>query len=888
MTATTSPDRRRGPSLGTRVFLVTFLLIALSVGAAVAVTSFLVRRIARAAAQEALASSSSVQEIVQGQTQERLKLISRVFANDPYLAAYVAQASSEMDVASILDLLGERQQDLGFDFAILLDPNGRVIARTDRLQASGQNLAGRPLVARALEELEAAGIWEEDGRLYDAAVVHLRRESSLLGFMVTGFAITDQSARGIHDVSGADIAYVALGQGGPKVVATTLGTTTARSLEAMLRSRGQLLQEAFAKAEGGDGNEAGASEMELELDGERWSALASPLAGAEGRPVGATIALASVRREMAAYRRIETGLIIAGLVSGLLGGLLAFALARRTLAPLRALAGAADAARQGNYDQKIDTGRTDEVGRLSHAFDELLADLREKRDMETYVTELSRNLPEPAQGRTVVGGPQTREVLLLGIDLRRYARAASNGGPQETLDRLTDDLKRLTAAVGTQRGQLEGVTGHRVLVRFEGESRGRRALTAAAQVLAGYARPEASEEEISPAIALASGKTVSGPVTVGEQLERALVGLPVQQLDALLREATPGEILLSREVHEELRASFEQAGYHLAERRGVLSPQPLFVVTATLATRLSGLRGFGGAGGTESRDTLTPAGVQTLSGIAPGALMGQRFEILSVLGAGGMGVVYKARDRELDDLVALKMLKREQMTDPTLLERLKSEIKLARKITHPNVLRTYDFGEIEGIPYISMEYVRGVTLRYMLDQTRRLPYSAGLRLAKQLCAGLGAAHSVGVLHRDIKPENLILEPTGNAKLMDFGIARPIRRMEPGRTEAGMIVGTPLYLSPEQLQGQEADARADIYSTGVVLYEIFAGVLPFNGANAMEILLKHIREAPPPPRTHWAEIPPKLEQIILRCLAKNPAERYGSVDELLRDLETLSA
>jgi serine/threonine-protein kinase len=187
-----------------------------------------------------------------------------------------------------------------------------------------------------------------------------------------------------------------------------------------------------------------------------------------------------------------------------------------------------------------------------------------------------------------------------------------------------------------------------------------------------------------------------------------------------------------------------------------------------------------------------------------------------------------------------------------------------------------------------MEYVRGVTLRYLLDQTHRLPYSAGLRLAKQLCAGLGAAHSVGVMHRDIKPENLILEPTGNAKLMDFGIARPIRRMEAGQTEAGFIVGTPLYMSPEQLRGEEVDARADIYSAGVVLFEIFTGELPFKGAGAMQIMLKHLEEPPPAPRTVWPEVPPKLEAIILRCLEKDPAARYRTVEELQKDLELLSA
>jgi len=437
--------------------------------------------------------------------------------------------------------------------------------------------------------------------------------------------------------------------------------------------------------------------------------------------------------------------------------------------------------------------------------------------------------------------------------------------------------------VSSNRGQVEGVIGHRVLARFDGASRGRRALAAAAQIL-GNVGDQSNDEVDTPVVALTSGRAVTGPVSYDEQMERGLVGLPVQQLESLLREATPGELLLSRDVHDELREPFEQAGYRLAERRGLLSPQPLYVVSGQMASRMTSVRGIG----LESVTPVGTTGVETLSGISPGALMGQRFEILAVLGAGGMGVVYKARDRELDDLVALKMLKKELLGDPGNLDRLKAEIKLARKITHPNVLRTHDFGEIGGMPFISMEYVRGVTLRYLLDQTHRLPFSAGLRLAKQLCAGLGAAHAQGVMHRDIKPENLILEPTGNAKLMDFGIARPIKRMEVGQTEAGFIVGTPLYLSPEQLEGQDADARADIYSTGVVLYEIFTGELPFNGANAVEIMMKHLRDPAPPPRSHWPEIPPKLEAIILRCLEKKPEARYRTVEDLQKDLETLTA
>jgi HAMP domain-containing protein len=858
------------------------------VGGAVAVTSVLLRRIARDAVLDSLRSSAAAQAAFQEQRYRQLLLISRLFAADPYFSAYLSEAASTRDTRSILDQLSERRNDLQFDFAIVLDPQGRVIARTDRPEGAGQDLSKRPLVAAAMaaDNRESRGVWREGNDLYYALAVPVVKDFTPFGYLITGFQITDQAegVREVREVSGADVAFVAAGPEGPRIVATTLPQSTARSLAASLAKEGGM----------GKAMRAGKAvpRTELELNGEPWIAVESPLRDANGSAVGATVALASLERELATYRQIQRVLFGAGLAAVLIAPFLSFAFARRALRPVRQLAAAAEAARQGNYDQQIDSDRTDEVGRLAHTFHELLAHLREKRDMEEYVNELSRNLPEPAAVRVLLGEAQSRDVLLLAVELRRYARTGGSADPRETLAELTSDLDRVTAAIARGRGQVEVIAGHRVLARFEGEGRGHRALSVAARILEGSLATGLIAPGLggiggdveAPVVALASGRAITGPVTWGERAERALVGLPVQQIESLLREATPGEILMSREVHDELKGAFEAAGYRLAPRRGVITPQPLYVIGPQMASQLTG--GTSGSGAQAA--TLTQPGTATLTGISPGALLGARFEILSVLGAGGMGIVYKARDRELDDLVALKMLKRDLWGDRNQLDRLKSELKLARKITHPNVLRTYDFGEMDGIPFISMEFVRGVTLRYMLDQTRRLPYSAGLRLAKQLCAGLAAAHSVGVLHRDIKPENLILDSTGNAKLMDFGIARPIDRLAPGQTQAGFIVGTPQYLAPEILKGQEADPRADIYSCGIVLYELFAGVLPFDGATAMDIMFKQMREEPAAPSTRWREIPPVLEAAILRCLKKDPGERYRAVAELLSDLEGLSA
>ena len=881
MTPTDSAGGLRNLSLGTRIFLVTSLLIALSVGASVAVTALLVRNIARRSALDSLQGTAAAQETLQSAYYDQLKLISQLLVQDPYLKAYIAEAQSQKDTASILDLLGSHQAAYKFTFAMVLDPAGRVIARTDN-PASRQDLSQQPLIRGALAgPTESAGVWRESDRLYYAVAVPMTQAFEVFGYMVTAFEITNASAKKVNSTSGGDVAFVASDPNGVRMVASTLDPSLQQPLAAALTalSGGRPLT---ARGRGAP------REVELSLNDTPWLALVSQLNDAAGRPVGNSVALASMSREMAPFQRIEQVVLLSGLAALLIAPFLSLAFARRTLQPVRRLVEATAAARQGDYNQRIVAERADEIGQLAGAFDQLMSDLREKRDMEAYVTELSRNLPEPVPARLVIGAAQARDSLLMGIELRGYANPHLEAGADQVIERLGLAMQHLEATIAAAGGQIEGIAGHRVLARFDrGGRRPLGPLVAAAEILQPHSVWADETGSEAPSIALAAGTVVTGPVTWGDQSERGMVGQPVQQLESLLREATPGDLVLGRDVYQQLREYFVRAGYELAPRRGLISPQPIYVLTADLAARLGASQTVTPAGEAEAAGG-DEAALLTLSGLAPGTMMGRRFQVLSVLGTGGMGVVYKARDRELDDLVALKVLRRDLWGDRAQLERMKSEIRLARKITHPNVLRTFDFGELDKVAFISMEYVRGVTLRYMLDQAHRLPYSAGLRLGKQLCSGLGAAHAVGVIHRDIKPENLILEPTGNAKLMDFGIARPVSRLTPGQTQAGFVVGTPQYLAPEQVQSGEIDTRADIYSAGVVLYEIFTGDVPFRAGTAMEVLVKHLQEEPPAPRSRWAEMPPRLEAAILRCLRKDPAERFQTVEELHRELEALSA
>ena len=302
--------------------------------------------------------------------------------------------------------------------------------------------------------------------------------------------------------------------------------------------------------------------------------------------------------------------------------------------------------------------------------------------------------------------------------------------------------------------------------------------------------------------------------------------------------------------------------------------------------------------GVTSDGTLVEAATRPLAGGAvtvgptPGAVFAGRYDIRGTVGKGGMGVVYRAHDRQLDEEVALKVLRGDALKDdPALLERFKQEIKLARRISHRNVLRTHDFGEANGTSYISMEYLEGVTLKDLLRNRGALPLGIGLRVARQACLGLQAAHEMGVVHRDIKPHNMLILPeTGELKIMDFGIARvsEMKADAAGLTSSGVVMGTPDYIPPEQAQGRTADFRSDIYSLGVVLYEIFTGQLPFDGESVMAVVMGHVQRQPPPPRAANPALPPELEAVILRCLEKAPERRYARVEDLLADLAAISS
>jgi HAMP domain-containing protein/predicted Ser/Thr protein kinase len=670
-----------------KILLFVSLLIVALVATTLLFTTMQASRLAHETIATALTETRGVWDTFQADRFNKLKLGVRVLSNDPGFKALLAnQEDPETQRTTVLNTLRERKADLGSDFFIATDPDGVVIARSDRPSAAGDDLSKDALVAKSLAGEESATVWRQGGQLFHAVSVPATIGGDLIGVLVAGYGIDEALASDIRKLTHSEVAFLTEESGGPpRLVVSSLGSEEGAFREALGRPE-------FASATG--------APFELDLAGDRHVGVVLPLKAVSGDVVGAVVALRSVRDEMAAFGRFRNSLILVSLVVMVLALAVAYVAAARITGPVRTLAGLVERARDGSYSGAVSVSTRDEIGVLARAFNGLLADLREKEQMITFLRE--------------------------GLTMMRK-------GASQSLPTL----------------------------------------------------------EVGETAAIASV-----PTRVGSKIEK-------------------------------------------------------------------------------------------------GTLFADRYEILGTLGKGGMGAVYRARDRQLDEVVAVKVLRAELLKeDPTLLDRFKQEVRLARKITHRNVLRTHDVGETQGTPYISMEYLDGVTLKDLIQNKGALPVGVGLRIAKQMCYGLEAAHREGVIHRDIKPQNMLILPeTGELKIMDFGIARrsEVKGEEgSGLTTAGTVMGTPDYMPPEQAQGNPVDFRSDIYSLGVVLFEIFVGRLPFRADNAMATVLSHVQQAPPKPRSLNTRIPEDLEAVILRCLEKDPSARFGSVGELLDALTSVSA
>jgi serine/threonine-protein kinase len=912
-------ERPRFP-LVLKLFLLTALLIVIVVALAVGITIQRANAIASTTVNSSIASAAKLFHDFETQRLGRLGLSAQLVANDPSFYAYIQSnlvpqqnetpavvpapgvpapapvaapatpAPTGPDLVSLLDQLAQRKESFGSDLVILLDDQGRLVARTDMPATTAVKAEDfyeeSPLVKRIVDDAalpSTGGVIVTNSKLYHAAVVPIASGANpvRVGYLINANAIDDNFANRIAESTNAGVMFVP----SPKLAATP---TLARSSNAPSVGMQQMsgIDEIFRSSKP-------VPPSNVEVDHSKYVMTGQPLT-AGNQTVGAAVFVRSLDRELAPFRQIENALLAGGGGALLLAFIFSWLIAKRLTRPIEELAGVAQAVTNGDYNVHPSVDRGDEVGILGRSFAKMITSLRDKQELEELYEQMAAKSAEreAAAPVRVVEAPKREEGTILVTDLRGINVGESDAN--SVIAALSSAMKTQEREVARQDGTVREVVGHRLVSVFHGERGIIHAIRAARAINEELSTQTSSGSMLSIGVGIATGEFVTGSVTLEDESGLAIVGNAPLLALLFAWHAPSGYAYISYETAQAAGGEVLSTSQREEVKLKWLA-QALPVASLPLASMNTGM--MKSIGATSSMATLRLDGTQP-GATAPGAaatqeltagqLFAGRYRIEQILGRGGMGVVYKATDAQLDETVAIKTLPGDVMQrSPEDLERFKREIRLARKITHRNVLRTFDYGEADGVYFISMEFVRGYTLSELAEEVdnRQMAPRVAVGVARQICRGLQAAHEQGIIHRDIKPQNVLIDHKGEVKLMDFGIARMAEAPE-AMTQAGLIVGTPHYMSPEQVQGKQLDPRSDVYSMGVLIYEMLAGRRPFESSSLTGVLTAHITENAKPPIDIRPEIGRELNAIVMKCLAKDPKARYENAGELLGALDSL--
>ena len=889
-------ERPRFP-LVFKLFGLTALLILIVVAIAVGITIRRANKIAENTVNTSISNAANLFREFERQRVSRLALPAILLGNDPKFVAYIQEAmggtSSEpaapgapaqpvVDLVSIADQLEQRRQSLGTDLLILLDDQGRIVARTDQPTVNTPNREDlyeqSPIVKKIVDDAgveSTAGVLPLASKLYHAAVAPIGAGANnvRVGYLINAYGIDDTFANRIAEATNAGVVFVSKSSLARSTNAPSFNMQQMTGVDRILKT----------------GKPVPPSRLQVERNS--YVMTGQPLTSGNDT-VGAAVFIRSLDTELLPFRQIENALLLGGGAALLLAFILSWLIAKRVVSPIEELARTAQAVTAGDYSVQLSIDRADEVGILGRSFAKMIVALRDKAELEELYEQMSARTKEreaAAAMQRPVEPARLDEGTVVVTDLRGMP-PVGDGDPALLVGAINRVMKLQEAEVARQDGEVREVEDHRLVSVFRGDRGVLHAIRAARAINEELAT--LADVHMSVSVGIATGQFVTGSVEVDGSNGLALLGNAPQLASLLAWHAPNGHAYISYETAQSAGGEIMSGSTRESIQLKWL-PQPLAVASMPLVSITTGvMRSIGAT--TSSMATMrldaTQAGATAPGGpvieLSPGLLFANRYRIEQILGRGGMGIVYKANDTQLDEQVAIKTLPGDVMTrSPEELERFKREIRLARKITHRNVLRTYDYGEAEGVYFISMECVRGYTLWELLEEApnHRLAPRVALGIARQICRGLQAAHEQGIIHRDIKPQNVLIDHKGEVKLMDFGIARMAEAKE-GMTQAGLIVGTPHYMSPEQVQGKQLDPRSDVYSVGILIYEMLVGVKPFSAPSLTAVLTAHITETPKPAIEQRPEIGREVNGIVMRCLAKNPKDRYSDAGALLQDLD----